>query len=116
MPTEGNGRYCGSCSKVVVDFSKYTLEEINEYFKNNYTKEICGNFNSYHTSENTFKTKIAVSVEQFFSFIRLKKFGIALLSWTILLNSCFMGKRHRTQGYPMLSKKATKESKMRKKY
>jgi hypothetical protein len=42
MSPAENGRFCGQCCKVVVDFTKKTAEEIFEYLKNN--SGTCGRF------------------------------------------------------------------------
>lgn len=39
-----NGRFCLSCSKVVVDFTQMSMEEIQNYFINHADREICGTF------------------------------------------------------------------------
>lgn len=44
MQPRENGRYCGSCQKVVVDFKNMSDEEILDYFQNNAGKRICGTF------------------------------------------------------------------------
>ncbi|BFM44258.1 hypothetical protein CFS9_28990 [Flavobacterium sp. CFS9] len=47
MSPNKNGRFCGSCSKTVVDFTKMTTTEIQNYFVENSGKEnICGHFKS----------------------------------------------------------------------
>ena len=45
MPAQESGRYCGSCSKVVVDFTNKTNEEILDYIKAN-IGSTCGTFKS----------------------------------------------------------------------
>jgi len=44
MKSEGLGKFCSSCSKVVIDFTKMSLEEIQSYFTENQNKSICGIF------------------------------------------------------------------------
>jgi hypothetical protein len=41
MSPEGNGRYCQQCTKVVVDFSKLTDDQIISYLQSQ-KKEVCG--------------------------------------------------------------------------
>lgn len=38
------GGFCNSCEKEVIDFSKMTSQEVISYFKNNNTKNTCGQF------------------------------------------------------------------------
>ncbi|HZY40182.1 MAG TPA: carboxypeptidase-like regulatory domain-containing protein [Mucilaginibacter sp.] len=42
METRGNGRHCAHCSKIVVDFSKMTNDEILAYLSG--TSNVCGRF------------------------------------------------------------------------
>ncbi|MBE7644409.1 hypothetical protein G1L02_00165 [Tenacibaculum finnmarkense] len=39
------GGFCNSCDKEVIDFTKMTAQEISCYFKNNTSKNTCGQFN-----------------------------------------------------------------------
>lgn len=41
MTPENNGRHCSSCSKVVVDFTSMSENQIKEFFRNN-TGKLCG--------------------------------------------------------------------------
>jgi TonB family protein len=40
----GNGRFCKSCEKVVIDFSDIPDAEIEKYFIKNFGKSVCGRF------------------------------------------------------------------------
>jgi hypothetical protein len=44
MQARGNGKYCGACDKVVVDFAYKTNEEIVSYLRSEKGKNCCGNF------------------------------------------------------------------------
>lgn len=44
MTPNGNGRFCMSCSKTVVDFTSMLPEEIQHYFIQNKNEEVCGRF------------------------------------------------------------------------
>lgn len=46
MQPESNGRFCNSCSKVVVDFTAFTDEELLAYFQNTQSS-ICGRIHSH---------------------------------------------------------------------
>lgn len=43
MDAVPGGRHCGSCNKVVVDFTQYTQEEIIDYFKK-HGQNVCGQY------------------------------------------------------------------------
>lgn len=56
MQPKENGRYCGSCQKVVTDFTNKTNEEILDYIKQNSGKQVCGTFkNSQLKSTNHYQ-------------------------------------------------------------
>ena len=44
MTPNGNGRYCDSCNKTVVDFTTWNDESIKNYFLKHYGSRICGRF------------------------------------------------------------------------
>jgi len=44
MIPNGNGRYCHSCNKIVVDFTVMTTDEIKNYFKQVSGAGTCGRF------------------------------------------------------------------------
>lgn len=41
------GGFCNNCSKEVIDFTKFTEEEISNYFKHNKFSKTCGKFSNY---------------------------------------------------------------------
>lgn len=51
MAPKGNGRFCMSCTKTVVDFTKMSREEIQNYFSSNQHKNICGKFKNTQLDE-----------------------------------------------------------------
>lgn len=56
MQPKENGRYCGSCQKVVIDFTNKTNDEILDYIKENSRKQLCGTFkNSQLPASNQFQ-------------------------------------------------------------
>jgi hypothetical protein len=44
MTPREKGRFCQSCSKTVVDFTKKSKEEIQEYLREHFGKRVCGHF------------------------------------------------------------------------
>ena len=44
MTPEEKGRFCSSCSKVVIDFTKKSSEEIQDYIVENKNQSVCGHF------------------------------------------------------------------------
>lgn len=55
-PTK-NGGFCQSCTKEVIDFSKMSTNQIANHFKNNGTKNTCGQFKSSQLTAYNIKPK-----------------------------------------------------------
>lgn len=53
MTPKDNGRFCLSCTKTVVDFTKMSTDEIQNYFISNQNKSICGRFKNLQLDELT---------------------------------------------------------------
>lgn len=51
MNEQGNGRFCNTCSKTVVDFSGMSDEQLLNFFKNN-SKPVCGLFHTEQVEKN----------------------------------------------------------------
>ncbi|MGH2664513.1 hypothetical protein [Flavobacterium sp.] len=60
MTSDETGRFCGSCVKSVVDFTKMNASEIQEYFTLNQGKNVCGRFKNEQV--NTFNLQIPQSI------------------------------------------------------
>lgn len=52
MQLRQDGKFCGSCSKVVVDFTVMSSEAIADFFKIHAGKKVCGNFYREQLQEN----------------------------------------------------------------
>lgn len=95
MPTDGKGRFCNSCDKTVIDFTKMTNPEIQKYFTDNSANGmICGHF-KFHQVE-TKESARYHNLKNRFSQIRIKPIKVlAMLSLGLFfsLSSCIMGKR-----------------------
>jgi len=99
MSTDKKGRFCNSCNKTVIDFTKMKAPEIQKYFVENSTNEsICGyyKFTQVENENNTKYNNLKNRLNQ----IKVKPIKIvALLSLSFLFSfsSCFMGKRAEDQ-------------------
>ena len=51
MNPNNEGKFCNSCSKTVVDFTKMSKEEIHTYFKLKSTGNTCGHFYASQLNE-----------------------------------------------------------------
>jgi len=101
LPNE-KGRFCNPCDKTVIDFTKMTDPEIQEYFTKNSGKErICGHFkfNQVETAESIKYNNLKNRFNQ----IRIKPIKVlAILSLGLFfsLSGCIMGKRADVDGEP----------------
>jgi hypothetical protein len=80
MHPNNEGKFCGSCSKTVVDFTKMSKEEIHRYFKQKPKESTCGHFYASQLEENI-KTKPSV-------FKRVNYFATIALGLFLPLSSC----------------------------
>lgn len=76
MTPKEKGRFCGSCSKTVIDFTKKSKEEIQQYLSENFEKRVCGHFNKRQLDTITIEIP-STTFEQQLSFQKL--FILALL-------------------------------------
>lgn len=95
MTNVSGGKFCGSCQTKVIDFTKMSLHEIENYFKTTSEQKICGRYNSRHTNSTNILTAFINRIENVVYKTRFRKVAV----WTVsvvffLLNSykC-MGKR-----------------------
>lgn len=86
MTPDGNGRFCGSCSKIVVDFTAMSDAEVQNYLLNRSQEKLCGRFTR------TQLKRITIEVPATTLSLRLpvwKRFLVAsLLAFSTLLFSC----------------------------
>jgi hypothetical protein len=73
MPAE-NGRFCNACTKVVVDFTQMTNEELIE-FRRTSTKKVCGRYRASQLNK-TFTYPVSVKKPWYFN-SKLLKFSLA---------------------------------------
>jgi hypothetical protein len=86
MTPEGNGRFCGSCAKTVVDFTQMSDAEVQNYFLQRSSEKLCGRFTRSQLKRITIEIPAATLQ------MRLpvwKRFLVAsLLAFSTLLFSC----------------------------
>jgi hypothetical protein len=93
MSPDKNGRFCNSCNKTVIDFTKMNKPEIQQYFtENSGERRICGHFKL-----NQIESEESIKYEKLrsrFSRIKIKpiqKIALFSLGLAFTLTSC-MGK------------------------
>jgi hypothetical protein len=94
MSANKKGRFCSSCNKTVVDFTKMENSEIQKYFiENSNDKSICGYYKFNQVENNNTKY---FNLKNRFERIKVKPIKIVallLLSFLFTFSSCIMGKR-----------------------
>ena len=83
-----DGRFCGNCQKVVVDFSNKTLDEMNEYFSKFANERICGRFNERHTTVTSRWYNVLNFIESSLVRIKLQKPALFIISGLLILSGC----------------------------
>ena len=74
------GKFCGSCNKVVIDFTKMSTNEISSFFETNEIGKTCGHFKSSQLKNNS---EIKSYKNRPLKYLALLGFGILTI-----LNSC----------------------------
>jgi hypothetical protein len=88
MTAAKDGRFCGSCEKVVIDFSKKTLPEINRYIANSTDKHACGRFRVQHVDQGNRWFSFLNTFENAMTKVRMHKVAIAVISGLLFLTGC----------------------------
>lgn len=85
MTPNEKGRFCQSCSKTVVDFTKMKTDEVQDYIHNNMHQRICGHIRK--SQLDTINLQISETVfEQTMSFQKLFLLALLLAMGTSLLS------------------------------
>jgi len=97
MTPKEKGRFCQSCSKTVVDFTKKSKEEIQEYLSANYGQRVCGHFRREQLDTVTLEIPSS-AFQQNLSFQKLFLLALLIVMGTTLF-SCqtSTGKKQRIQ-------------------
>lgn len=93
MSPNKNGRFCNSCNKTVIDFTKMNNPEIQKYFTENLGQErICGHFklNQIESEESIKYDKLRIRFNRI-KIKPIKTMALFSLSLVFTLTSC-MGK------------------------
>ncbi len=80
MNPNNEGKFCNSCSKTVVDFTKMSKEEIHQYFKQKSGENTCGHFYASQLEEDK-KPKLVI-------FKRVNYFATIVLGLFLPFFSC----------------------------
>lgn len=91
MTPDEQGRFCGSCQKVVVDFTVMSDKELIDYISNVAEQRTCGRFSTHQLNTNIKATESK------------RRFSWAYV-WNVLLAS-FLATESYAQGEPQIKKK-----------
>ena len=102
-----NGRYCSSCQKIVVDFSRKWLDEIKEYFSAH--QSVCGNYQERHTNTSNTWYNFLNNIENKLSSIRFRHLSLLLVTLFLFLTSCIAPRRTRGHKMPVSLNKNSRD-------
>lgn len=95
MYPANNGRFCSSCEKVVVDFSKMNEGQIADYFKHHNSETVCGRFKSVQLSQGSAFEKwlwaLKEKAQSHLSFTPARLVFVSILTGLVTLTSSCMG-------------------------
>jgi hypothetical protein len=79
MSPDGQGKFCVSCQKIVVDFTHMSTDEIKDYFLSHRNQKTCGHFKTYQLE--TEKNEIQKYLIKLYSraYLNLKRKSARLL-------------------------------------
>lgn len=105
MTPQGDGRHCGQCCKVVVDFTGMEPRQITDYLMRHREQKVCGRFSNAHLdtplpwTPDEYAEKVALSPLNWLQ----KMAAIVVLAFGLLAGGCTMGVQadnNRTTGEP----------------
>ena len=112
MSPSGDGRFCQSCQKVVIDFTNMTEYEIKHYFQNSSSEQVCGRFKSVQLNEGNrlerFLWKLKDSIQHKVRFTPARVAFLSILTGLVAFTSSCMGAVQRE--YPNESQKSDPET------
>lgn len=98
MRPEKEGRYCNSCDKIVVDFTKMSPDEIKQYFFNLNGRKVCGHFRNSQVKEQEVHFLLKWKDEfRTIQFQPLKYLAVGMVGLMIALVGC---RNETTEGEP----------------
>jgi hypothetical protein len=89
MTPKETGRFCSTCTKTVVDFTKMGTDEIQEYFVQNREEKVCGRFNNEQVNRLTIPIPKSI-LEQKMSFHK----AFLLTLFIVMGSTLFSCKNH----------------------
>ncbi|MBI1306979.1 MAG: hypothetical protein GC181_10290 [Bacteroidetes bacterium] len=94
LTSDRKGRHCAACDKVVVDFTKLSVEEIISFLEQHEGSRVCGYVNTIHTNN---PNKIQRTSLLFHDFIDrkfragfIKNVGLVVAGFFLSLTGCIM--------------------------
>jgi len=92
MTPEDKGRFCGACSKLVIDFSVMTEGEIIYFFQNHQNEKVCGHIKKTQLEKiyepKSFLEKHYKHIHQTYKSSWLRNAYLGVLSSLLLLTGC----------------------------
>lgn len=91
------GKHCNVCETTVIDFTNYSISEIEIYFKNHHEEKICGRYKNFQVNTPTKFEFILLNLKDYIenkiSIKPLKIAFLSIISGVLTFTTSCMGKR-----------------------
>lgn len=88
MEADSEGRFCSQCQTTVVDFTRYSTEEIKDYFLEKRGERICGLYHQRHTTQSTRWMMFVNKIEFWLIHRKLRKVALWTVMGMLFFSSC----------------------------
>lgn len=95
MAPHPEGKFCGSCQTPVVDFTRYSADEIRLYFQEKKHQHVCGLYHARHTTRSGAWLNRINALERRLQRPGLKRLSVLLIAAILFFSNCA---RRRYQG------------------
>ncbi len=95
MAPHPEGKFCGSCQTPVVDFTRYSADEIRLYFQEKKDRHVCGLYHARHTTHSGTWLNRVNALERRLHRPGLKRLSMLLVAALLFFSNCA---RRKVQG------------------
>ncbi len=107
MSPEDKGRFCLSCQKTVVDFTKMDKSEIQQYFQTAVNEKVCGRIKAADLAQDNILPEVHVYPNRFFVAPNHTSSHLFLLTvGLVFLYSCNTSPEHLEQELPLITQES----------
>ena len=101
MKQTDSGKHCNTCNSIVVDFTSYSTQQIQDYFSKSQNINTCGRYKNYQVNTPTKVESTLLNLKLFFEnktfFNPFKLSFLSIISGVLTFTTSCMGKRMPTK-------------------